>query len=113
MYRYFPDRDDLLLGLMLTRIDKALADLVRGLSHPDDPVRSLPEMVLVPVVSVEGNPLNEALFAGGSAAVATALEMGSEPIVELLLQHYGRCCSDGGTRAGCTMTSTTGRSSSG
>ncbi len=88
VYRYFPARDDLLLGLMLTRIDKALADLVRGLSRPDDPVRSLPEMVLVPVVSVEGNPLNEALFAGGSTAVATALEMGSEPIVELLLQHY-------------------------
>ena len=84
----FQSRDDLLLGLMLTRIDTALADLVRGLRHPDDPVRSLPEMVLVPVVSVEGNPLNEALFAGGSAAVATALEMGSEPIVELLLHHY-------------------------
>ena len=88
VYRYFPGRDDLLLGLMLTRIDTALGDLVRGLRHPDDPMRSLPEMVMVPVVSVEGNPLNEALFAGGSAAVATALEMGSEPIVELLLHHY-------------------------
>ena len=88
VYRYFPGRDDVLLGLMLTRIDTALADLVRGLRRPDDPVRSLPEMVLVPVVSVEGNPLNEALFAGGSAAVATALEKGSEPIVELLLHHY-------------------------
>lgn len=88
VYRYFPGRDEVLLGLMLMRLDKALDALVRSLRHPDDPVRSLPEMVLVPVESVEGNPLNEALFAAESTAVATALEMGSEPIVELLLRHY-------------------------
>jgi TetR/AcrR family transcriptional regulator len=88
VYRYFPGRDEVLLGLMLMRLDKALDALVRSLRHPDDPVRSLPEMVLVPVESVAGNPLNEALFAAESTAVATALEMGSEPIVELLLRHY-------------------------
>lgn len=88
VYRYFPGRDEVLLGLMLMRLDMALDALVRSLRHPDDPVRSLPEMVLVPVESVEGNPLNEALFAAESTAVATALEMGSEPIVELLLRHY-------------------------
>jgi len=88
VYRYFPGRDEVLLGLMLMRLDTALDALVRSLRHPDDPVRSLPEMVLVPVESVEGNPLNEALFAAESTAVATALEIGSEPIVELLLRHY-------------------------
>ncbi len=46
-------------------------------------------MVLARVESVDGNPLNEALFAAESTAVASALEKGSEPIVELLLQHYG------------------------
>ena len=88
VYRYFPGRDDLLLGLMLARVDKALEELVGSLPAPEDPVRSLPEMVLARVESVAGNPLNEALFAGGSTAVATALEKGSEPLVELLLRHY-------------------------
>ena len=88
VYRYFPGRDDVLLGLMLMRVDNALGDLVRSLPAPDDPVRSVPEMVLARVESVDGNPLNEALFAAESTAVATALEKGSEPFVELLLRHY-------------------------
>jgi AcrR family transcriptional regulator len=89
VYRYFPGRDDVLLGLMLMRVDHALGDLVRSLPAPDDPVRSVPEMVLARVESVNGNPLNEALFAAESTSVATALEKGSAPIVELLLHHYG------------------------
>lgn len=89
VYRYFPGRDDVLLGLMLARVDSALAELVRSLPAPDDPVRSVPEMVLARVESVDGNALNEALFAAESTAVASALEKGSEPIVELLLRHYG------------------------
>ncbi len=89
VYRYFPARDDVLLGLMLMRVDTALSELVRSLPALDDPVRSVPEMVLARVESVEGNPLNEALFAAESTAVASALEKGSEPIVELLLRHYG------------------------
>ncbi|MCV7445639.1 TetR family transcriptional regulator [Mycobacterium paraense] len=88
VYRYFPARDDVLLGLMLMRVDKALGDLVEALPAPDDPVRSVPEMVLARVESVDGNPLNEALFAAESTAVGTALEKGSEPIVRLLLRHY-------------------------
>ena len=89
VYRYFPGRDDVLLGLMLMRIDHALGEMVRSLPAPDDPVRSVPEMVLARVESVDGNPLNKALFAAESTAVATALEKGSQPIVELLLRHYG------------------------
>jgi TetR/AcrR family transcriptional regulator len=88
VYRYFPGRDEVLLGLMLMRVDNAVGELVRSLPAPDDPVRSVPQMVLARVESVDGNPLNEALFAAESTAVATALEKGSEPIVELLLRHY-------------------------
>lgn len=91
LYRYFPGRDDLLLGLLLRRIDGALRKLVDGLPYPDDPVRSLPEMALVPVYSVDQNPpdpLNRALFSAGSSALATALELGSEPIADVLLRHY-------------------------
>ncbi len=88
VYRYFPGRDDVLLGLILARVDRALGELVRSLAAPDDPERSVPEMVLARVDSVDGDPLNEALFAAESTAVATALEKGSEPIVETLLRHY-------------------------
>jgi TetR/AcrR family transcriptional regulator len=89
VYRYFPNRDEVLLGLMLARVDTALGELVGSLHHPDDPVRSLPEIVLARVESVAGNPLNEALFAAESTAVPAALELGSEPMVELVLAHYG------------------------
>lgn len=89
VYRYFPGRDDVLLGLILMRVDNALGKLVRSLPAPDDPVRSVPEIVLARVESVDGNPLNEALFAAESTAVAAALDKGSEPILELLLRHYG------------------------
>jgi AcrR family transcriptional regulator len=89
VYRYFPNRDEVLLGLVLARVDAALGAVVRSLPYPDDPVRSLPQMVLDRVESVAGNPLNEALFATESTAVPTALEIGSEPIVEVQLRHYG------------------------
>lgn len=89
VYRYFASRDEVLLGLMLARVDVALDKLVLSLRHPDDPVRSLPEMVLAQVESVDGDPLNEALFDAESTAVTTALEAGSQPIADLLLRHYG------------------------
>jgi AcrR family transcriptional regulator len=88
VYRYFPGRDDVLLGLILMRVDNALGELLRSLRNPDDPARSVPEMVLARVESVDGDPLNEALFAAESTSVATALEKGSESIVELQLRHY-------------------------
>jgi AcrR family transcriptional regulator len=89
VYRYFPNRDEVLLGLILARVDTALGELVRSLRDPDDPARSLPEMVLARVESVAGNPLNEALFAAESTAVPTALEVGAQPVVDVLLRHYG------------------------
>lgn len=88
LYRYFPTRDELLLGLVLARIDTALARLVDGLRFPDDPVRCLPRMVLEPVGSVDGSPLNVAMFAGESTALTAALELGSERIVDVILRHY-------------------------
>ena len=36
VYRYFPSRDEVLLGLMLARVDIALGELVRSLRAPDD-----------------------------------------------------------------------------
>ena len=89
VYRYFPARDDLVLGLVLMRIDAALDKLARSLRFPNDAAKCIPRMVLVPVDSVAGNPLNEALFATESAALSTVLELGSEQIVDVIGVHYG------------------------
>lgn len=89
VYRYFPSRDDLLLALLLTRIDAALAAHVASLPHPDDASASIQELMLVPVQSVVGDALNEALMSGESTAVTTALEIGSEQIVDVIVRHYG------------------------
>jgi AcrR family transcriptional regulator len=100
VYRYFSSRDDLVLGLVLLRVDAALAKLVRSLRFPNDARRSIPPMVLVPAESVVGNPLNEALFATESLALSTVLEVGSEHLVDLIVVHFGplfeRWQADGG-----------------
>jgi TetR/AcrR family transcriptional regulator len=88
VYRYFPTRDDLLLGLVLRRVDAALGRLVRGLRHPDDPLQCIPRMVLEPAESVDGDQLNEALFASESTALTAALALGSEQIVDVVVGHY-------------------------
>lgn len=89
VYRYFPTRDDLVLGLVLMRMDAALDSLVGSLRQPDDAAECIPQMVLVPAESVVGNPLNEALFASESTALATVLELGSEQIVDAIDAHFG------------------------
>ncbi len=88
VYRYFPSRDDLLLGLLLMRIDNALADHVASLPHPEDAANSIQQLLMAPVESVVGDPLNEALMSGESTALTTALEIGSEQIVDVILRHY-------------------------
>jgi AcrR family transcriptional regulator len=89
VYRYFASRDDLLLALLLQRIDNALADHVGALRHPEDAAASIPELMMAPVQSVVGDPLNEALMSSESTALTTALEIGSEQIVDVILRYYG------------------------
>lgn len=89
VYRYFQTRGDLILGVLLSRIDAALEYVVQSLPHPDDAVRSIPELILEPLRMVKGNALNEALFSPDSRPLVTALELGSEPIVDAFERHYG------------------------
>lgn len=89
LYRYFATRGDLILGLLLSRIDAALDAVVAGLAHADDARTSLPELILEPVGLVEGNPLNEALFSAESSALVTWLELNSESLVDAGLRHFG------------------------
>ena len=103
LYRYFPTRADLVLGLLLSRLDGALVTVVRSLDHPDDAARSLPDLVLGPLAFVDGNPLNEALYSPGSSSFVSAVEMSSEAIIETTMVHYGplleRWQSEGQLRA--------------
>src|SRR5690349_771664 len=87
VYRYFPTRDDLLLGLLLMRIDNALADNVAALPHPDNAADSIRELLMAPVQSVVGDQLNKALMSSESTALTTALQIGSEQIVDVILRH--------------------------
>jgi TetR/AcrR family transcriptional regulator len=89
VYRYFATRDELLLGLLLVRTDTSLAAFVRSLDDPQDAARTIPDLILGPIARVEGNPLNEALFATESTAVASAVQAGSEPVVDVLMRHFG------------------------
>lgn len=89
VYRYFPTRADLILGLLLSRIDAALEVVVRSLPEPDDAAASIPDLILEPIGLVDGSPLNEALFSAESRAFVTSLELSSEPLVDAPMRHYG------------------------
>jgi TetR/AcrR family transcriptional regulator len=89
VYRYFATRDDLLLGLLVLRTDGAIETLVRSLTDPADAARCISDLMLEPIGLVEGNPLNEALFASESTAFALALEAGSEAVIDVLVKHLG------------------------
>jgi AcrR family transcriptional regulator len=89
VYRYFRTRDDLILGLLLSRIDAALVAVVRSLSDPEDAVQCLPELILGPIGLVDGNPLNEALFSERSSGLVASLELGSDPYLDASLRHFG------------------------
>ncbi|MBJ7337170.1 MAG: TetR/AcrR family transcriptional regulator [Mycolicibacterium sp.] len=89
VYRYFATRDELLLGLLLSRTDAAMDTVVRSLEHPWDAKLSIPDLILKPISLVGGNALNEALFASESTALASALQSGSEAVIDVLLSHFG------------------------
>jgi AcrR family transcriptional regulator len=89
VYRYFPTRDALLLGLLLLRIDAAMGALVASLRRPSDAPRSIVDLMMGPIGSVTGNPLNEALMSSDSKALSSALELGSEQIVDVIQRHFG------------------------
>ncbi|WNG85478.1 TetR/AcrR family transcriptional regulator [Mycobacterium sp. ITM-2016-00317] len=90
VYRYYPNRDDLLLGLILRRVDRACARWVAELRKPQHAASSIRDLVLLPVAAVDsGDPLNLALYAGESAGLATVLEAGSQSITDVVAARFG------------------------
>ena len=87
VYRYYANRDDLLRELVLTRVDEAVGRWVRSLRRPHDAASSIRELVIKPIGSVEGDPLNEALFEARSAALSSVLEVGAQPMLNVMERH--------------------------
>jgi len=89
LYRYFPNRDSLLLALLVRRIDDELAGRVSALRYPRDPRRSIVDLMQGPISSVSGDPLNEALMTCAGTEESTVLTVGSDEIVDAFLRHIG------------------------
>ncbi len=87
VYRYFRTREDLILGVLLSRLDVAMDGVVRSLKHPGDAARSIPDLILKAIGLVYGDEVNEALFSADSRPLVTAVEMTAEPIVEGVHRH--------------------------
>jgi TetR/AcrR family transcriptional regulator len=89
LYRYFRTREELIIGLILTKVDAALDQVVAQLPHPRDAARSLPDLVLKPLAFIDGSPVNEALFSADSRDFVASLELSSEPLFDASLRHFG------------------------
>lgn len=89
-YRYYPNRDEVLLALVLRRIERAHGRWLGALRRPTDAAASIRQLVLNPVAAVDdGDPLNLALYAGDSSALAPVLEHGAEAIAAVLAEQLG------------------------
>ena len=88
LYRYFATRDELILALLVGRMDAALDRIVGALPHPHDAAASLVDLILEPIELVDGNPLNEALFSTESAGLITSLGLSSEAIIDVMTNHF-------------------------
>jgi AcrR family transcriptional regulator len=87
VYRYYRTREDLILGVMLSRLDMAMNLVVRSLQEPDNAARSIPDLVLASIGLVHGDAVTEALFSPDSRGVVTTVEMTAEPIVDGVYRH--------------------------
>jgi AcrR family transcriptional regulator len=87
VYRYYRTREDLILGVMLSRLDAAMDLVVRSLAEPASAARSIPDLVLVSIGLVYGDAVNEALFSPDSRALVTTVEMAAEPIADGVYRH--------------------------
>ena len=84
VYRYYASRDDLLLALLLTRIDRGLTRWIAALRRPQDAATSIRALVLNPVASVDDDPLNRALYAAEDGGLSTVLEHGADAVTDVV-----------------------------
>ncbi|MBL7499093.1 TetR/AcrR family transcriptional regulator [Frankia sp. CNm7] len=102
VYRYFKNRNELILAVLLSRVDVAMTGVISSLPRPEDAAASICDVFLKCTDLINGDAVNEALFTAGSRSLAETLELTAEPIVDAVYRHLGpllRRWRDGGQLA--------------
>ncbi|CAO5161800.1 hypothetical protein FAIPA1_210002 [Frankia sp. AiPs1] len=89
VYRYFRSRDELILAVLLDRVDAAMDRTLSSLPDPDDAGSSLAEMILRGASLMHADALTEVLFAAGGRSTAEPLPLTADPIVDAVYRRVG------------------------
>lgn len=89
LYRYFPNRIDLITALLLSRAEGFVSASAAALPDPDSAAASLSPMILQPVEKARTSALSVALFAPESEGIAVSVEMESDAVFDIAMRHYG------------------------
>ena len=89
VYRYFASRDELILGVLLSRIESGMDRLVRSLARPGDAEQSIEDLIIGAIGMVAGDEVNEGLYSEASRPTVTLLELTSPVIVDGIYRHIG------------------------
>ena len=89
LYRYFPNRSDLVTALLLSRAEGFVSASAAALPHPEDAAQSLSAIILHPVERARESALSVALFAPESEGLAVSVEMESDAVFDIAMRHYG------------------------
>ena len=89
LYRYFPNRIELVTALLLSRAEGFVAASAAALSAPDNAAASLTSIILHPIERARTSALSVALFAPESGGIAMSVEMESDAVFEIAMRHYG------------------------
>ncbi len=90
LYRYFPNRVELVTALLLSRAEGFVAASVAALPDPENARKSLSAMILHPIERSRTSALSIALFAPESKGLAVSVEMESDAVFDIAMRHYGR-----------------------
>lgn len=90
LYRYFPNRSELVTALLLSRAEGFVAASVAALPDFGSARKSLSAMILHPIERARTTALSVALFAPESQGFAVAVEMESDAVFEIAMRHYGQ-----------------------
>jgi AcrR family transcriptional regulator len=82
VYRYYRTREDLILGVVLSRLDQATGAVIRSLEEPGNAARSIPELIALRAGLLFGDAVSEALFPRDGRPLVAPVELASDPVVE-------------------------------
>jgi AcrR family transcriptional regulator len=89
VYRYFKNRNELILAVLLSRVDVALEGVISSLTRPEDASSSICDVFLKSTALINGDAISEALFTEGSRSLTESLELTADPIVDAVYRHLG------------------------